>query len=113
MHIQLIRNAIMRMTYGNKVFITDPFFAPKHAQEPLIGKSRNPIADLPFPPEEVLADIEMALIRICIQTISIAWLNNYYPKIFGFIANPAMRVKSKKQVFPMSQLLIRVLIGAG
>ena len=62
MHIQLIRNATMRMTYGDRVFITDPYLAPKHSQEPLIGKSRNPVVDLPFQVEEVLADIEMVLI---------------------------------------------------
>lgn len=62
MHIQLIRNATLRMTYGDHVFLTDPYFAPKYSQEPLIGKSRNPITDLPFPPEDVLADIEMVLV---------------------------------------------------
>ncbi|HEX6033783.1 MAG TPA: hypothetical protein VFY83_05080, partial [Anaerolineales bacterium] len=62
MQIQLIRNATLRMTYGNHVFITDPYFAPKDSQEPLIGKSRNPVVDLPFPIEDMLADIDMALV---------------------------------------------------
>ena len=62
MQIQLIRSATLRMTYDNRVFIIDPFLAPKHSQEPLIGKSRNPLVDLPYPAEDVLADIEMALI---------------------------------------------------
>jgi L-ascorbate metabolism protein UlaG (beta-lactamase superfamily) len=62
MHIQLIRNATLRLTYGNRVFITDPYFAPKYSQEPLIGKSRNPTVSLPFPSEDVLANVEMVLI---------------------------------------------------
>jgi len=62
MQIQLIRSATLRMTYDNRVFIIDPYLAPKHSQEPLIGKSRNPLVDLPYPPEDFLADIEMALI---------------------------------------------------
>lgn len=62
MQIRLIRNATLRITYNNRVFITDPYLAPKYSQEPLIGKSRNPLVDLPCPPEEVLAGIEMALI---------------------------------------------------
>lgn len=62
MQIQLIRNATLRVTYGNRVFLTGPYLAPKHSQEPLIGKSRNPIVDLPFPAEDVLTDIEMALV---------------------------------------------------
>ena len=62
MRIQLIRNATLRMTYGNRVFITDPYLAPKHSQEPLVGKSRNPIVDLTFPAKDILADIEMVLV---------------------------------------------------
>ncbi len=62
MHVQLIRNATLRMTYGERTFITDPYLAPKHSQEPLIGKSRNPIVDLPFLSKDVLAGIEMALV---------------------------------------------------
>jgi L-ascorbate metabolism protein UlaG (beta-lactamase superfamily) len=62
MHIQLIRNATMRLTSGGHTFITDPYFAPKHSQEPLIGRSRNPMVDLPFPPEEILAGVEMVLV---------------------------------------------------
>jgi L-ascorbate metabolism protein UlaG (beta-lactamase superfamily) len=62
MQIQLIRNATLRMTYDNRVFIIDPYLAPKYSQEPLIGKSRNPLVDLPYPPEDVVAEIEMALI---------------------------------------------------
>ena len=62
MQIQLIRNATLRMAYGDHVFLTDPYFAPKHSQEPLIGKSRNPTADLPFSTENILTDIEMVLV---------------------------------------------------
>jgi L-ascorbate metabolism protein UlaG (beta-lactamase superfamily) len=62
MQVQLIRNATLRITYGGHVFLTDPYFAPKHSQEPLIGKSRNPVVDLPLPVETILAGIEMALV---------------------------------------------------
>ena len=62
MQIQLIRNATLRMTYDHHVFIIDPYLAPKHSQEPLIGKSRNPVVDLPCSPEEAVADMEMAII---------------------------------------------------
>lgn len=62
MQLQVVRNATLRMTYGNQTFITDPYLAPKYSQEPLIGKSRNPIVDLPFQPEDILADIGMVLV---------------------------------------------------
>jgi L-ascorbate metabolism protein UlaG (beta-lactamase superfamily) len=60
--IQLIRNATLRMTYGDHAFLTDPYFASKYSQEPLIEKSRNPTADLPFSVESILAGIEMVLV---------------------------------------------------
>jgi len=62
MQIQLIRNATLRMIYGHRVLVIDPYLAPKYSQEPLIGKSRNPLVDLPRSPEDVVADIEMAII---------------------------------------------------
>jgi L-ascorbate metabolism protein UlaG (beta-lactamase superfamily) len=62
MQIQLIRNATLRITYGEHSFITDPYFAPKHYEEPLVGKSRNPIVDLPCSADEVLAGLEMVLV---------------------------------------------------
>ena len=62
MQMQVVRNATLRMTYGNRVFITDPYLARKHSQEPLIGRSRNPVVGLPLPVEEILADIEMVLV---------------------------------------------------
>jgi hypothetical protein len=36
MQFQVIRNATLKVTYGDRVFITGPYFAPKHSQEPLI-----------------------------------------------------------------------------
>ena len=62
MQIQLIRNATLRITYRDHLFITDPYLAPKHSQQPLIGKSRNPLVDLPMPADDVLVGIEMALV---------------------------------------------------
>ena len=48
--------------YGGYKFIIDPYLAPKHSQEPLIGKSRNPLVDLPCPAEEVVANVEMVVV---------------------------------------------------
>src|SRR4026208_2586672 len=62
MQLQLIRNATLRITYHEHLFLLDPYLAPKHSQEPLIGKSRIPLVDLPMPAEEVLAGVEMVLV---------------------------------------------------
>lgn len=62
MELQLVRSATLRLTYTGKTFVIDPFLAAKHSMEPLVGKSRNPLVDLPCKPEDVLAGIEMAVI---------------------------------------------------
>ena len=52
----------MRIKHHGHVILTDPYLAPKYSQEPLVGKSRNPLVDLPMPAEELLADVEMVLV---------------------------------------------------
>ncbi len=62
MEIQLIRNATMRLEYAGHRFVTDPFLAVKGSLRSFAKIAPNPLVDLPCSPEEVLADIEMALI---------------------------------------------------
>ena len=31
MQVQVIRNATLRMTYGTRLFLTDPYLGPKHS----------------------------------------------------------------------------------
>lgn len=62
MQIQQIRNATMRITYSEKLFITDPYLAGKHELPSYTGKSPNPIIDLPCNVQEVIAGIEAVLV---------------------------------------------------
>lgn len=62
MQLQLIRNATMRITYADHLFVADPFLAAKHAMPSFGGKSRNPTVELPCTPEEVIADVEMVIV---------------------------------------------------
>jgi len=62
MQLQLIRNATMRITYANRLFVSDPFLANKHSIRSFANISPNPLVELPCTPEEVLDGIEMALI---------------------------------------------------
>lgn len=62
MQIQLIRSATLRFHYARKNFMIDPYLAAKHTRPSFTGKSPNPLVDLPFPPQEVIAGIEMVLI---------------------------------------------------
>ena len=62
MQIRLIRNATMRLAYGGRDFLLDPFLAPPKTLESFAGVSPNPIAGLPCPAAEVLAGAEVTVL---------------------------------------------------
>lgn len=62
MDLQLIRSATLKLTYGGHVILIDPYLAEKFAYEPLVGKSRNPMVELPMMPDAVLENVEMVLV---------------------------------------------------
>jgi L-ascorbate metabolism protein UlaG (beta-lactamase superfamily) len=62
MQLHLIRSATLRLDYAQKTFIIDPYLADKHSRPSFTGASLNPLVDLPCPPQEVIAGVEMALI---------------------------------------------------
>lgn len=62
MQIQQIRNSTLKINYSKQVILTDPMLSPKHAIESFVGKSPNPIVDLPFPPKNLIKDIDVVLI---------------------------------------------------
>ncbi len=62
MRIQLIRNATLRITYSEKLIITDPYLADKCSMPSYTGASPNPLVDLPCTPQDVIEGIDMALV---------------------------------------------------
>jgi L-ascorbate metabolism protein UlaG (beta-lactamase superfamily) len=62
MNLQLIRNATLILDYAGRRILIDPYFAPKHSRESFTGSSRNPLVDLPLPPEQILEGIEMVIV---------------------------------------------------
>lgn len=62
MKIQFIRNATLKIWYGGKCFLIDPYFAPKFSQPSFSGKSANPLVDLPVPVDTILKGIDYVLI---------------------------------------------------
>ena len=62
MQIQQIRNATLRITYSDKLIITDPYLAEKHTMPSYTGASPNPTVALPCSPQEAIADIDMVLV---------------------------------------------------
>ncbi len=62
MEIQQIRNATLRITYGGRVFLTDPMLSERHGFDSFAGISPNPTVDLPIPAGDVVAGVEMVLL---------------------------------------------------
>ena len=62
MQIQLIRSATLRIEYAGHLFVIDPYLAAKYTRPSFAGKSPNPLVDLPCPPLEVIAGIEIVIV---------------------------------------------------
>lgn len=62
MQLQLIRNATLKVTYAERRLVIDPFLAARHTLESFGGISPNPLVDLPYSPQEVIAGIEGVII---------------------------------------------------
>lgn len=62
MHLHLIRNATMRLTYAGHLWLLDPFLSPKHTLRSFAGISPNPLVDLPCTPQEVVVGIDGVIV---------------------------------------------------
>jgi len=62
MKIQLIRSATLRLEYAGRKVLIDPYLAAKHSRPSYTGKSPNPLIELPFPAEQVIAGVEVVVI---------------------------------------------------
>lgn len=62
MHIQLIRNATMKVTYAGHTIVTDPMLSAIGEFRSFAGIAANPTIDLPIPVEQILAGVEATVI---------------------------------------------------
>ncbi|WP_026464652.1 MBL fold metallo-hydrolase [Adhaeribacter aquaticus] len=60
--IQFIRNATLLLQYNGKKILVDPMFFPKGAFDPIAGKERNPMVELPVSAEEIIKDLDLVLV---------------------------------------------------
>jgi L-ascorbate metabolism protein UlaG (beta-lactamase superfamily) len=62
MNIQLIRSATLRFEYTGQHILIDPYLAAKFSRPSFTGRSPNPMVDLPFSPQEVIANIDAVIV---------------------------------------------------
>jgi L-ascorbate metabolism protein UlaG (beta-lactamase superfamily) len=65
MHLRLIRNATLRLEVGGRQLLVDPMLDPAGARPPVENSDndrRNPLVELPEPPEVVVEGVDAALV---------------------------------------------------
>ncbi len=62
MKIQLIRSATIRLDYAGQKLLIDPYLAAKFSLPSFTGRSPNPMVDLPFSPQEVIANNDAVIV---------------------------------------------------
>lgn len=60
--LQLLRNATMKLTYGEHVFLTDPMLSRKGEIRSFAGIASNPTVELPRPLEELLTGVDAVIV---------------------------------------------------
>ncbi|MEZ4668122.1 MAG: MBL fold metallo-hydrolase [Anaerolineae bacterium] len=62
MKLQLIRSATLKLSYDDHTILIDPCLAAKDTYDPLVGKARNPMVELPYKAEAVIEGVEMVVV---------------------------------------------------
>jgi L-ascorbate metabolism protein UlaG (beta-lactamase superfamily) len=62
MKLQLIRNATLKLVYGGRTILIDPYLAPRHSLPSFMGKSPNPLVELPCSIEDILDGVELVIV---------------------------------------------------
>ncbi|HWK65850.1 MAG TPA: MBL fold metallo-hydrolase [Rhizobiaceae bacterium] len=62
MKLRLLRNATLKLSYGGRTILIDPYFAPRHSLPSFTGRSPNPLVDLPIAAEEILSGVELVVV---------------------------------------------------
>jgi len=62
MKIQLIRNATLKISYGEKIILVDPMLSDKGEIQSFAGKEKNPTVELNVKIDEILDGLDMVMI---------------------------------------------------
>jgi L-ascorbate metabolism protein UlaG (beta-lactamase superfamily) len=60
--LQLIRNALIKLTYAGQTILLDPDLAEQHSRPSFTGRSPNPTVALPLPIAEIVADLDLIIV---------------------------------------------------
>ena len=95
MRLQLIRNATLKLHYGGRTLLVDPFLARRNALPSYAGHSRNPLVDLPLVIEEIRTGVEVGHRLASASTISMA-----LPKALAAYSSAALPARRRRRSAP-------------
>ena len=108
MKIRLIRNATLLLDYAGHRILIDPYFAARHALPSFTGTSRNPMVDLPVPPDQILPGVELVVVSHLHSDHFDGAAQAVIPKDWPLLCQPAnkraIRRKGFQQVTSVAEL---------
>jgi L-ascorbate metabolism protein UlaG (beta-lactamase superfamily) len=91
MHLRLIRNATLRLEVGGRYLLVDPMLDPAGARPPVpdtANDRRNPLVELPEPPEVVVEGVDAVLVTHLHQDHFDATAAQLLPKDVPLLCQP-------------------------
>jgi L-ascorbate metabolism protein UlaG (beta-lactamase superfamily) len=99
MKIQLIRNATVKIGFGGKIWLVDPFLGDVNSLPPFAGKSANPTVPLPISVSEILKDVDYVLLTHLHPDHFDTKAQKTIPKLVPFVVQPSDSEKIKELGF--------------
>lgn len=99
MKIQLIRNATVKIGFGGKIWLVDPFLGDVNSLPPFVGKSANPTFPLPVSISEILKDVDYVLLTHLHPDHFDTKAQKTIPKPVPFVVQPLDSEKIKELGF--------------
>ena len=88
MHLQLLRNATLKLNYAGRTVLIDPDFGPKHSRPSFTGRSQNPMVELPESIETILQGVELVIVSHLHQDHFDTVARQIVPKTLPLICQP-------------------------
>ena len=88
MHLQLLRNATLKLNYAGRTVLIDPDFGPRHSRPSFTGRSQNPMVELPDSIEAILQGVELVIVSHLHQDHFDTVARQIVPKALPLICQP-------------------------
>jgi L-ascorbate metabolism protein UlaG (beta-lactamase superfamily) len=112
MHLRLIRNATLRLEVGGRQLLVDPMLDPAGARPPIEDTDndrRNPLVELPEPPEVVVEGVDAVLVTHLHKDHFDATAAELLPKDVALLCQPEdverLRVHGFTDLRPVAETL--------